>query len=447
MQSGLKSRYLLIALAVLVCAQAHAAKVVLRIEATNPRNVPQTREIRSNLPAGVGTNAIIDLDGMNLDYNLQKDIYQVYRNVELGPKETRTFRVEIRDIWRISEDKLDSLDQHAGSLAASLEDTDYAETAENLHQSVQETIEAIREEQKKNSIASGTRPVAHIAAYDANLEKLTSVKQDLAHLENLVLGAGKDPGRIVDPAGDRPAGAGTAAPRVGPEDYNTAIIELTVRNSSPNETRQIEVRHPLPEEIGVNDVLDADGLEVAPDFKEGITYLVSDGLRLEPQESRTFTVRIRDKWNVNEPRIRSLEERVSGIRQRISAGESFPAVETALDEIKASLGRIRAREGPQELNERYVEFYRRQSRQIAALEKKLERIESALEPAAGGQKLGFPVPAPSMKTTWLIIYIILGFLAVVSILFFLRWFSKSQAERVITEPPAETGAEEGKEEE
>jgi cytoskeletal protein RodZ len=40
-------------------------------------------------------------------------------------------------------------------------------------------------------------------------------------------------------------------------------------------------------------------------------------------------------------------------------------------------------------------------------------------------RLGFKVKAPSPKTTWLLIYVILGFLAVLSVLFFLRWYHRT----------------------
>ncbi len=46
----------------------------------------------------------------------------------------------------------------------------------------------------------------------------------------------------------------------------------------------------------------------------------------------------------------------------------------------------------------------------------------ALRPQTSSTKYGFKAKPPSMKTTWLIIYVILGFLALMSLLFFLRWY-------------------------
>jgi hypothetical protein len=86
--------------------------------------------------------------------------------------------------------------------------------------------------------------------------------------------------------------------------------------------------------------------------------------------------------------------------------------------------------GPATLNDRYVAFYRDQSVRLDVIEQKVLRIESALRPKPKTTEYGFKAKPPSMKTTWLIIYIILGFLAIMSLLFFFRWFGKTNAERM-----------------
>jgi hypothetical protein len=79
--------------------------------------------------------------------------------------------------------------------------------------------------------------------------------------------------------------------------------------------------------------------------------------------------------------------------------------------------------GPTELNPAYIAYYRRQADSLDKIEKKLNRVDAALKPLQTNK--GFAIDAPDKKTTWLIIYIILGFLAVLSLLFFLRWYIQS----------------------
>ncbi len=72
---------------------AHASKIILKISAVNPIEKAQKKEVRSNLPPGAGTNAIINLDGMELRYDLKQDLYYVYRLVDLAfPKNASVLR-------------------------------------------------------------------------------------------------------------------------------------------------------------------------------------------------------------------------------------------------------------------------------------------------------------------------------------------------------------------
>jgi hypothetical protein len=56
-----------------------------------------------------------------------------------------------------------------------------------------------------------------------------------------------------------------------------------------------------------------------------------------------------------------------------------------------------------------------------------------LRPLEREPKFGVPIKPPSRKTTWIIIYIILGFLGIMSLLFFLRWFGRSKMEQMTDE--------------
>jgi hypothetical protein len=102
---------------------------------------------------------------------------------------------------------------------------------------------------------------------------------------------------------------------------------------------------------------------------------------------------------------------------------NIQAVETSLRGALETLEAIKDKKGPETLNPAYIAFYRRQADQLDDVEQVLNRVDSALKPLE--TKRGFDIPAPDKKTTWLIIYMILGFLALVSLLFFLRWYVRS----------------------
>lgn len=407
---------------------ALGAKILLRIRAGNPADETKQVAIKSNLPAGVGTNAIISLDGLDLGYDVQNDIYFVQGNIELGPKETRVFDVEIDDVWTIPDEKLDQYREQAGKLLSMLDETPYLDNGKRLADEISKNLESIAESQAKSAIGAGVKPIAHIRAYEADSRVLDQVSRDVARLENLVLASGKDPGGLIGEVNTPPKTRPVLAPE--DEDVKTAVIRITVRNTSPNETRRVDVKRELPPEIRPYDVLNSGDLEVATDPKTQLAYVYKNDVEVGPGESVGYEVIIRDKWNINQARISALLEAVSNIRSSLADKESYASVEQALEKIEKSLNAVAAEEGPSQLNAEYVAFYRNQATQLDMIERKITRLESALRPISKTTKLGFKAKPPSMRTTWLIIYIILGFLALMSLLFFLRWFGKSKSEKM-----------------
>jgi hypothetical protein len=208
-----------------------------------------------------------------------------------------------------------------------------------------------------------------------------------------------------------------------PASFGEAVVKISVMNSSTVQAKKIQVRRELPPEVTLDDVIDAGGLSVQYDSKDKLTYVYADSLEVGPMETKTFDVRIRDKWNINGPRFDFLQEKIGALRITTSGRTSLAAVENMLNDAESRLTAAAAEKGPDALSPAYIAFYRRQSDRLDSIEQDLNRIDSALRPL--DTKRGFAIPAPDKKTTWLVIYAILGFLAVLSLLFFFRWFAKS----------------------
>jgi hypothetical protein len=406
---------------------AAADRLVLRIRAGNPIEKAQTVRIKSNLPPRARTNDILSLDGLELGYDLKSDIYFVHKEVELSPKEIRVFNVEINDIWVIPPARLDDLDQRAEALVGKLEGTKLLDVGKELQGRVAVDLAGIRKTQDANAIRpGGVRPQQHIGAYEANLAVLKRVKKDLGRLENLVLAGGRDPGELVGTVKDVQTRRRDVQPPEG--GFKTALVRITVHNTSPRERRRVSVRRDLPPEVAAHDVIDSGELEVGTDPKTGISYVYRKNLELGPNERVTFELKVRDKWDVNGPRIKALDSSASDLLGRVRGKELYASLEKTINGLISELARIEAEPGPGTVNAEYVAFYREQASRLDEIEQKITRIQTALRQTS--KKLGFPLKPPSLKTTWLIIYIILGFLAVVSLVFFFRWYGRSKAEKM-----------------
>ncbi len=402
-----------------------AEKVVLRIRAGNPAERVQSVSIKSNLPSGIGTNEIINLAGLDLGYDVRSGTYYVHKNIQLGPKEIAEFNVEISDIWTIPPASMEALRKRASDLAGKLEKTGSYDNAQALGREVAKAVEAIKKRQAEAEVKAGARITDHIRAYDLNVEVLRSAKRDLGHIENLVLAAGKDPDGLQGEVETPPRVQRNWTPDAG---ASALTIQIRVHNTSSNETRRIAIRRDLPSEIRLNDVLDAGGLEVGSDPKTGLIYVFKEQEEVEPLSTKVFEVKVRDRWNVNASRVRALTEQSTNLLAKVASSDRFASVAKLLEDTVKNLEEVGKQKGPDAISDRYVAFHREQSAQLDEIETKLERIESVLKPTRK-VKYGFDVQPPSVKTTWRIIYVILLFLGTMSLLFFLRWYGRSKAEK------------------
>ncbi|MDD4869664.1 MAG: hypothetical protein PHR77_03820 [Kiritimatiellae bacterium] len=418
-----------LAILLLSASTVLADKVVLKIRVGNPIEKAQPKEIKINLPPGIGTNEIINMDGLDLGYDVKNDVYYVYKKLDLEPKQILTYNVEFKDIWVIPEEKLNELQKHVDGMVEKLKGKEQEKTAQDLKTEISQLLLAVKAAQEQNSIRSGIKTIQHIRAYEANLVEMETAGKFIGRMENLVLGTGQDPGRLEgDPKG-------SPLPKrdieMKPQDYKTAVIKITLRNVSPSEKREIEVRRDLPPEIKANDILDPGGLEVRADLKAGVCYVFSNKVELAAGETKAFDVKIRDKWNVNFPRFPYLRTSASNILARATAKEKFKSIENMLQKLIVDINEVEKESAPAELNDKYVAFYRHQATRLDVIERKINRVEAALKPFE--TKVGFNAPPPNPKTTWMIIWIILGFLGFLSLVFFFRWYSKTKAEKLTDE--------------
>lgn len=412
----------------LATVPADAAKVVLRIRAGNPIDKEQPVEIRSPLPAGVGTNNILSLGGLDLGYDDKTAQYFVFKTLVLGPKQIMVFDVEIDDIWTIPEEQLARYEAHAAALAAKLTDhVRYKQSSQALLTRVSAALSDIRQKQAANAIGTGVKPIDHIRVYEANMDFLKKVRTDVGRMENLVLYTNQDPGEMMgdDQNVPKPEQSGRQAPDTG----KTAVIQIVVENPSPTRRRtDFGFTRNLPPEIRPQDVLDTGGLSLGVNEADDITYVSGEGLEIAPGATLTFAVTVKNRWDVNTPRIERLHAEATNMLSKVAARGKFVSVEEKLKSLVTQIAEVRSEVAPTELDATYINFFRTQADRLDAIEQDLQRIVINLPQIDLQTKLGFTPQAPTMKTTWLIIWLILGFLALVSLIFFLRWSGRSKAE-------------------
>jgi len=404
------------------CADsAMGGKLVIVIQAANKAPVKKSVAIRSSLPAKITPEDVLESAGLNIGYDVKSDTYYVEDSIEMEPGQIRRFDVVVRDIWLIDLAEVESYRKRANILSSMLSGSKYSADSDQELTMINDLVSEIGDRQAKNGITSVEHPIDHIQAYETNLKVLQKVKHGIGKMENLAMSAGLNPGKSL--IGDDITASIPRDDAHMPDEYGEAIMRITVHNQSATRSIKPDIRRDLPPELSVDDVLDSNGLEVRFDPKVKLTYLFKYDLVLAPQETKTFVVRIRDKWNINSGRMIFLQEKANKLLEMSSGRNHIEAVINTLNGAVEELELVMKAKGPTELNPAYIAYYRRQSESIDDIEHSLNRVDAALETLETTK--GYKVPAPDKKTTWLIIYVILGFLAVMSLLFFLRWYVRS----------------------
>jgi hypothetical protein len=161
-----------------------AAAIKFRIVALNPSKVKTQRvPIKIYLPEEVKPQDVLDLGGLNLEFDAQKSLFYVYKdNVILKPGQTKIFEVEVKDIWIIPQEELDTIKEKVNILLGSFKDSPYYEKIKNLSTRANALIDEIAKSQSDESVSRSQ----HIGIYRTNKKALAKLKEEVAEMERLL---------------------------------------------------------------------------------------------------------------------------------------------------------------------------------------------------------------------------------------------------------------------
>ena len=431
-----------------------SGSVILKMIVANPSEEDvKTVPVKSYLPKGVEPEHIIDLGDFNISYDYEQSLYYVYRDVTLGPKETIELKVEMDNIWIIAEDEIKSISGHVNKIIVMLENTEYYRQTKMLGDSIMERLDEITSRQEKVGVSVDKQ----LSDYETNLKVLREVKRDVGALEDLVIETGGIPGEKLVGATEGLQAASFDETDKAAMELETLKFKIAVTNSI-NEKKVIPLEYYLPEEVTPRFIVNSGGLDIGFDHVKGLHYVYKKGLELNPKETKEFIVEIKDVWIIPDTYIDTV-----GLHSRklveVLGNTDFKESASFLGEgIAKLLAEIQKAQSQRDASmERRVGNYRRNLRRLEEAKKNLSKLERLVIQtggtpgltlitkvnggAEGGGKSGqgiksavrgtellgksiFRGKAPTVTTTWKIIWIIVSFLAVVSFLFFILWWTQ-----------------------
>ncbi|MCM8813558.1 MAG: hypothetical protein NC924_06455, partial [Candidatus Omnitrophica bacterium] len=178
-----------------VSTSQSTGSVVVNVAAANPSATrAQTTKVKVYLPQEITPKDIIDLGGLELEFDSAKSLYYAYKNdIELAPKEVRSYKVEMEDIWIIPQTNVEIMKLRTGKLAEALSGTEYAETCGRLAEQIYRFLDEVAKQQADITLSREQ----HIGAYRANLQKMEAFKQQLTDMEKLIVKKPDDVGALT----------------------------------------------------------------------------------------------------------------------------------------------------------------------------------------------------------------------------------------------------------
>ncbi len=404
-----------------------ADDVRIKILAVNPSETQALKTVvTQGLPPEIDpTKDILDKAGLEVQYDTKKKTYYLTKEVELQPKETLTFELRVRDVWKIDPETIDSVKKNLEEQINGLKETKYAETGKLLYEKAQESLDRIVEEQNQQLAIN-----QHIELYRAHMKQLEEIQNNAFSLEAMR--------RLED---EKKKGVQEAR----------FVIEA---ENPATEPKEITISSLLPKDIKAEDVIDRQGFNILYDESRKVYFLEKKEM-FDAKQNKKYTIVLKDIWRIPEQDINYYKEQTTNLYKFFEdtpylkfAKEQMDAIMRMLDEIVQLQGEVA---GSTSLEERMKAYVLNQQK-MNVVKGKLHDLQQLL-PELGLRKenakdfltrIKYWVKQltevkdavlisvglePDTPMTWWIIFGIVLFLGIVSTIFYVTWLKKLQESR------------------
>ncbi len=398
-------------------------EVKFKVLAVNPSaSQPLKTMISQALPSEIDpTQDIIDNAGLEVRFDPDAKTYALSGEVELKPRETKTFEVRIRDVWQVTPEQIEDTKKNLEAQSNALKGTKYYDTAKLLYEKAQEGIDRILEEQSRSV---GMKQ--HIELFRAHVQQLQDIKSNALSM---------------------------GAMRQLEEEKKKGIAEARFLISAQNpssEPKAMTVRSSLPKEIAAEDILEKQDFTVLFDQSQK-AYVLEKEDQFAAQETKKYIITIRDIWRIPNEEIKFHQEQTEKLLE-LFKGTSFEKyaaeqgkmildILSGISKLQAELDTSLALEDRMRafvLNTQQMNVAKAKLRNLQQLVSEvplkkddlqiLEKIKYFIKKLADTKDLVLVAMGikPDNPMVWWIIFGIIVFLGAMSAVFYLVWIKKLQ---------------------
>jgi hypothetical protein len=210
-------------------------------------------------------------------------------------------------------------------------------------------------------------------------------------------------------------------------------MRVVIVNPSSSKTQTKAIKNYFPKEVTQKDILDSGGLEVDYDASQSLFYVYKNDVTLAPSETKTFEIVIKDVWMISEDLLSGHRKRVEATLDKLKGSPYIESAQAIADTITARMDEIiKTQNDPAATKQQHIAYYRGNIVELESIKADIDKLEKILV-AVGGppnleliEKSDINLKSPSSKTTWVIIFIILIFVAILSGTFYLTWMRQAK---------------------
>ncbi|MBL8014447.1 MAG: hypothetical protein JNN05_11430 [Candidatus Omnitrophica bacterium] len=268
-----------------MCAFAFVPKVfsdvIINVLAVNGAPEKRDTPIRFVLPPDVKSKDIVDTDGLSVEYDVNEGAYVAQGAVSLDPKASKTFRIKVKDIWKLTPQDVEALKGEINEAYEKLGKIGQENNADILKQQLLDRLDFVVAQQN----AGGSSVEKRIDSFRIYRDRLEGIKREALSVDYW----NSDPNELK------------------PKEKVVLMI-IEAENPATESKRMIEEKYYLPLEVKPEYVVNREDFDIKFDEEKGKPYLYKEE-EFESGQKKRYEIGIRDVWHVDEKDIQYLNER------------------------------------------------------------------------------------------------------------------------------------------
>ncbi len=327
------------------------ADLTINLVAVNASEEVKKVPVKFYLPKELDPEDVKEMGPLKMDYDVDRANYFVHGDFEFQPKETRTFKLTVADVWVVTEEEIELLKKQLEANLTLIKDPEKHSAAQVARDRIVARLDYILAQQ----ISYSANIERRIDEYRAYVDVLEDIRNKIFSLEFL-----------EQQSSDSEL-----------DDTKTVKFILEVKNPSDTEEKTFQQKHYLPKEILSEHVVDAQGFDIRFDNEKQKYYLTKEE-KFAPAEVKKYEVVIRDIWHLPMGKIDSLQARAENAMVEITDSSFAESGDYLFERVKGRLDEIRDAQKEGQPVKDYIGSFRVNTRRYEAAESDVHKLEQML---------------------------------------------------------------------